>query len=167
MLKIRLQRVGRKHEPVFRLVLTDSKNSTKSGRFLEILGNYDSRDSEKAVFKTDRISHWMAQGAQVSDTTHNLLVTRKLIEGKKRNSLPKKQAIVKEVAPEAKAAATAPKVEEKKEVVEEAAPAPHEETPVAETTPEITPALETTPEPTLEIAPEEVLLEPETPAEVV
>ncbi|MFZ2523132.1 MAG: 30S ribosomal protein S16 [Minisyncoccia bacterium] len=43
MLKIRLQRVGRKHEPVFRLVLTDSKNSTKSGKYLENLGNYDAR----------------------------------------------------------------------------------------------------------------------------
>jgi ribosomal protein S16 len=37
MLKIRLQRVGRKHEPTFRVVLTDSQNSTKSGRMLEIL----------------------------------------------------------------------------------------------------------------------------------
>ena len=38
MLKIRLQRVGRKAEPTFRLVLTDSKNSTKSGKYIETLG---------------------------------------------------------------------------------------------------------------------------------
>ncbi|MBY0376838.1 30S ribosomal protein S16, partial [Patescibacteria group bacterium] len=39
--KIRLQRIGRKNDPAFRVVLTDSKNSTKSGRFLEILGTYN------------------------------------------------------------------------------------------------------------------------------
>jgi small subunit ribosomal protein S16 len=96
MLKIRLQRVGRKHEPVFRLVLTDSKNSTKSGRFLEILGNYDSRRGEQAVFNAPRITHWMSQGAQASETVHNLLVTKKIIEGKKINVLPRKKPIAKE-----------------------------------------------------------------------
>ena len=49
MLKIRLQRVGRKHEPAFRLVLTDSKNSTKSGKFLEVLGSHDFRLEKKTV----------------------------------------------------------------------------------------------------------------------
>jgi small subunit ribosomal protein S16 len=124
MLKIRLQRTGRKNEPTFRLVLTDSKNSAKSGRFLEVLGNYDSRRGEKAEFKSDRISHWMSVGAQVSDTVYNLLVEKKLISGKKLNKLPKKSAPVKEVVAEAPApevkAETAPAVETAPEVVEEA-----------------------------------------------
>jgi len=96
MLMIRLQRVGRKHEPVFRLVLTDSKNSGKSGKFLEILGNMDMRRSEKAEFKIDRVKHWMANGAKLSDTVHNLLVEKKIIEGKKINVLPRKSPIKKE-----------------------------------------------------------------------
>jgi len=102
MLMVRLQRVGRKHEPVFRLVLTDSKNGPKSGKFLEILGNMDMRRSEKAEFKIDRVKHWIANGAQLSDTVHNLLVERKLIEGKKINALPKKTPIKSEKAEEAK-----------------------------------------------------------------
>lgn len=89
MLKIRLQRVGRKHEPTFRVVLTDSKNSTKSGKFHEILGFYDPRKKNEAV-KADRITEWMAKGAQVSDTVYNLLVSHKILEGKKKNSLPRK-----------------------------------------------------------------------------
>lgn len=97
MLKIRLQRIGRKHEPVFRLVLTDSKNSTKSGKFLEILGNYDARHGEKAVMNTEKVTYWMSKGAQVSDTVHNMLVSGKVIDGKKVNNLPLKKAIVKEV----------------------------------------------------------------------
>ena len=89
MLKIRLQRIGRKNDPAFRVVLTDSKNSTKSGKFNEILGSYNLKKDE-VLFKADRITYWMSQGAQVSDTIHNFLVKQKIIEGKKKNVLSKK-----------------------------------------------------------------------------
>src|SRR5207244_2811610 len=81
--------------PVYRLVLTDSKNAAKSGRFLEILGNYDSRRGEQSVFKAEKISHWLSKGAQASDTVHNLLIDKKIITGKKINTLPKKTPIAK------------------------------------------------------------------------
>jgi small subunit ribosomal protein S16 len=90
MLIIRLQRVGRKHEPVFRLVLTDSKNSTKSGKFLAILGSYDSRRAEEAKFNNEKVLYWISKGAQVSDTIHNLLLKGGVIQGVKRNVLSKK-----------------------------------------------------------------------------
>ncbi|MFZ2522695.1 MAG: 30S ribosomal protein S16 [Minisyncoccia bacterium] len=98
MLKIRLQRVGRAHEPVYRLVLTDSKNATKSGKYLENLGSFDSRRGEKAVFKDDRVKYWLSKGAQATGTVHNLLVSRKVVQGKKINVLPKKKPILKEGA---------------------------------------------------------------------
>ncbi len=107
MLMVRLQRVGRKHEPVFRLVLTDSKNGPKSGKFLEILGSYDSRREDKAEFDAEKIKHWMSKGAKLSDTVHNFLVGKKVIEGKKINVLPKKRPIVSE-KPEAEAKAETP-----------------------------------------------------------
>ncbi|MFH1608599.1 MAG: 30S ribosomal protein S16 [Patescibacteria group bacterium] len=94
MLKIRLQRIGRKNDPAFRAVLTDSKNSTKSGKFLEIVGTYNPKAGE-ANFKTDRIKYWMSKGAQVSDTMHNFLVSQKVIEKKKKNVLPKKKPTLK------------------------------------------------------------------------
>ncbi len=90
MLKIRLQRIGRKNDPSFRAVLTDSKNSTKSGRFLEIVGTYNPK-AGVAEFKSDRIKHWIQNGAQLSPTMHNFLVHQKVIEGKKKNVLPKKK----------------------------------------------------------------------------
>jgi small subunit ribosomal protein S16 len=96
MLMVRLQRVGRKHEPMFQLVLTDSKNGPKSGKFLEVLGNFDARRSEKAEFKTDRVKYWISKGAKLSGTVHNILVERKVIEGKKINVLPKKTPAVVE-----------------------------------------------------------------------
>jgi len=127
MLIIRLQRVGRVHEPTFRLVLVDSKRGPKSGRALEILGNHDMRKAKNSSsFSADRILFWIAKGAQLSDTVRNLLITKKIITGKKVNALPKKRPIKKELtedlsaqAGEKKAAAEAlkPKVEEKKEEV--------------------------------------------------
>ena len=89
MLKIRLQRTGRKNDPAFRVLLTDSKNSAKSGKVLEILGSYNVKTGE-VLFKAERISHWIKNGAQVSDTVHNFLVSQKLIEGKKKNVLSRK-----------------------------------------------------------------------------
>ena len=123
MLKIRLQRIGRKNDPAFRAVLTDSKNSTKSGRFLEIVGTYNPKAGE-AKFDGERIKHWVSKGAQLSDTMRNLLITKKIITGKKVNALPKKRPIKKELTEEEKKAAEAatkpaeaPKAEEKKEEV--------------------------------------------------
>ncbi|MDP3996419.1 MAG: 30S ribosomal protein S16 [bacterium] len=95
MLKIRLQRVGRKNVPVFRVVLTDHKNSAKSGKFLEVLGSYDPVHNKKEI-KVERVKHWLSVGARPSETVHNFLIDRKLIEGKKINVLPKKRPIKKE-----------------------------------------------------------------------
>lgn len=90
MLKIRLQRVGRKNEPSFRLVLTDSKNSTKSGKYLEVLGHFDFRNEISNHFDAEKIKHWISKGAKVTDTVHNLMIEQKILSGKKRNVLPKK-----------------------------------------------------------------------------
>lgn len=142
MLKIRLQRLGRKAEPTFRLVLTDSKNATKSGKYLETLGNFDARKGEASTFKADRITYWMSKGAQVSTTVHNLLINNKITTGKKLNALPLKKAIVKDQpAVEAASApiAEAPKAEVKEEVVVEAKTPAIEEAPAVEATPETAP----------------------------
>lgn len=94
MLKIRLQRIGRKNEAAFRLVVTDSKNGPQSGKFLEILGSQTLK-SDTVTLKNDRILHWIKNGAQVSPTVHNMLVKHKVIEGKKKNVLSKKAPTVK------------------------------------------------------------------------
>ncbi|KKQ21501.1 MAG: 30S ribosomal protein S16 [Parcubacteria group bacterium GW2011_GWC1_36_9] len=98
MLKIRLQRIGRRNDPSFRVVLTDSKNSTKSGKFLEILGTYNPKaenKKERTNFVNDRIKYWLSKGVKLSDTMRNFLISDKIIEGKKVNVLPKKKPTVK------------------------------------------------------------------------
>jgi len=106
MLMIRLQRTGRKHEPTFRVVLTDSKNGPKSGKYLETLGWYDSRLENKVdQLDTERIKHWLSKGAKTSVTLHNFLVSQKVITGKKINALSRKSPIKKDEPAAEKAAA--------------------------------------------------------------
>ncbi len=81
MLKIRLTRRGRRNDPSFRLVVTEQSNPVK-GKFLEDLGHYNPKLKTK-VFKQERILYWLGQGAKCSATTHNLLVSEKIIEGAK------------------------------------------------------------------------------------
>lgn len=89
MLKMRLQRTGRKNEPSFRVVLGEHTNSAQSGKFIEVLGSYDPK-AGKVDVKTDRVKYWINKGAQASGTVHNFLVDKGIIEGKKVNVMPKR-----------------------------------------------------------------------------
>ncbi len=122
MLIIRLQRVGRVHEPTFRIVLTDSKFGPKSGKPVEVLGAYDAREKKnKSHVDGEKVKYWISKGAQVSDTVHNFLVDQKILTAKKINVLPKNKIVnaIKAKAAEEEAkkpkpapAPEAPKVEE-------------------------------------------------------
>ncbi len=105
MLKIRLQRVGRKNHAEFRIVVTESTRPAKSPNCVELLGNYNPH-TNSVELNAERITYWISKGAQPSDTVHNMLVAKKVIEGTKRNVLPKKTPIKK------------PETEEKKEAVQ-------------------------------------------------
>lgn len=101
MLKIRLQRIGRKNDPAFRAVLTDSKNAAKSGKFLEVVGTYNPKAGTTS-FDGEKIKYWISKGAKLSDTMHNFLVKQKVIEGKTINTLSKKKPTEKRKALKAK-----------------------------------------------------------------
>ncbi len=119
---MRLQRIGRKNDPSYRVIVTDSRNAAKRGKNVDLIGSY----SPKAgVFQIDgeKAKHWISKGVQVSDTVHNFLVTQKIIEGKKKNVLPKKSPIVDEAKLKAEADAKAA-AEAKAKAEAEAATAP-------------------------------------------
>lgn len=83
MLAIRLQRIGKKKQPTYRVVVSDKKKDLY-GKHLEILGNYNPVSIPKTIsLNADRIKYWLSQGAQASATVHNLLVREKVIEAKK------------------------------------------------------------------------------------
>jgi len=71
--RIRLRRTGRKKQPMYRIVVADSR-SPRDGKFIEIIGQYAPRQGEQAInLKTDRVAYWMDNGAQPSDTVRSLL----------------------------------------------------------------------------------------------
>lgn len=81
MLVIRFQRVGRKNDPAFRIVVTEKRSKPKSGE-LEILGSYHPKTKE-ILLKNERILHWLSRGAKPSETVRNLLISKGTIKGKK------------------------------------------------------------------------------------
>lgn len=81
MLAIKLQRIGKKHQPSYRLVVQE-KREKLGGRYAEDLGWYNPM-LKKHEFNKERIAYWLKVGAQPTDTVHNLLVKGGVISGPK------------------------------------------------------------------------------------
>jgi small subunit ribosomal protein S16 len=130
MLTVRLSQVGKKNKKMFRLIVSE-KTKDPYGHSLEILGSYNPHSKELQI-KADRVKHWIENGAELSPTVHNLLVEKKIIEGKKLavSSITKKRQ-----AKTIKKEDDAKKAAEDKTAKEAAAKAEAEATPVAEETP--------------------------------
>jgi small subunit ribosomal protein S16 len=117
MLKIILSRTGKKKQAFFKLLVTQ-KHKDPWGKYLENLGNYNPR-SKALEIKADRVKYWISQGAEPSDTVWNMLVTKGIVEGKKKKvtTITKRRATkIAEKTKKAKdeAAAKEPKPEEPK-----------------------------------------------------
>lgn len=83
MLTIRLSRGGRVHRPVYTIVAADSRRAA-TGKFLEKLGRYEPQNEKGKTLvdvKADRITHWVSQGAQLSDTVKSLLKRNEITLG--------------------------------------------------------------------------------------
>ena len=102
MLTIRLQRTGKKNQADFRIVLAE-KEMPVNKKFVEILGSYNPRKKAFQV-KEERVKYWILQRIEMSETIHNLFVTKGFVEGNKVKAftIPKK--------PVAPAEASAPAV---------------------------------------------------------
>ncbi|MDA8597162.1 30S ribosomal protein S16 [Candidatus Pacebacteria bacterium] len=116
---MRLQRVGRKNDPSFRIVVTDKRTGPKSNKNVAILGSYNPKLNQVQVDK-DAAKEWLSKGVQPSDTVHNILVGQKVLEAKKVNVLPKKSPIVDEEAIKKAEEEAAAKAEAEKAAAEEA-----------------------------------------------
>ena len=81
MLRMRLQRIGKKHQPSFRLTVSEAR-SKMAGPPVEDLGSYNSF-TKAANFKKERIEYWLGVGAKPGTTVHNLLVKEGILKAKK------------------------------------------------------------------------------------
>ena len=150
---IRFQRIGRKNDPAFRMLVLEKASGPKAGKYVDLVGTYNPK-TKAVTLQPERIKDWVAKGAQVSPSLMNLLIAKGVFEGKKINVLPKKTfpvavPVAEEVAPTAEAAPA----ETPAETVAEDAPvevtpeevATVEEAPVEEAAVEEAPAEEAAP----------------------
>ncbi len=70
MLKIRLQRIGRKKKPCYRIVVADSR-SPRDGKYKEKIGTYSPllprEDAKRILINAERAVYWLKNGAQPSE----------------------------------------------------------------------------------------------------
>jgi small subunit ribosomal protein S16 len=99
MLIIRFQRTGKKNQADFRIVLAE-KEAPVNKKVVEILGSYNPRKKAFQV-KEDRLKYWIAQRVSMSETAHNLLITKGFVTGKKVKafSIPKKPVVAEAAKP--------------------------------------------------------------------
>ena len=74
--KIRLARGGAKKRPFYRIVVADER-APRDGRFIERVGSYDPMLDKVAearvTLNSERIRHWLNQGAKPTDRVHRFL----------------------------------------------------------------------------------------------
>lgn len=111
MLRIRLQRVGTRNRPHFRIVVAERTAPVK-GKFVEVLGAYRPDVKPKILsVNQERAKHWLSVGADPSDTVHNLFVNLGVLKKKrdiKYARQPKKKKEAQEAVAPAVAEATTP-----------------------------------------------------------
>jgi small subunit ribosomal protein S16 len=73
LVKIRLQRHGRKRAPYYHIVVADSRKK-RDGRIIEDLGRYNPvTETTRVLVNTDRAMYWLKNGAQPTDTVEGIL----------------------------------------------------------------------------------------------
>ena len=73
MVRIRLRRMGKRHQPSYRVVVADSE-SPRDGRFIENIGFYNPRNDPATIeIDAERARYWLSVGAQPSEPVARLL----------------------------------------------------------------------------------------------
>jgi len=76
--RMRLTRVGSKKNPIYRVVVADSR-SPRDGRFIEIVGRYNPQPDPSLIeFDEVKVKDWLGKGAQPSDAVARLLKVKNI-----------------------------------------------------------------------------------------
>ena len=76
--KLRLTRVGSKKNPIYRVVVADSR-SPRDGRFIEIVGRYNPQTDPSTIeLDEEKIRDWLGKGAQPTDSVARLLKAKNI-----------------------------------------------------------------------------------------
>ena len=118
MVRIRMQRHGRRNRPFYRISVIDQR-TRRDGVVIEPLGFYDPvlKDASKQLqINDERVKFWLSKGAQPSDTVRDMLAKRGMIEmkGYEAERARQRKVVEDNKAKAAAAAAAGEKKEEKK-----------------------------------------------------
>ena len=73
MVKIRLQRVGKKKAPFYHIVVADSK-SPRDGKIIEQIGTYNPMTNpSEIVLDKEKVEKWIKNGAKPTETVKHLI----------------------------------------------------------------------------------------------
>jgi small subunit ribosomal protein S16 len=76
--RMRLTRVGSKKNPIYRVVVADSR-SPRDGKFIEIVGRYNPHTDPSTIdFDEDKVRDWLGKGAQPSNAVSRLLKVKNI-----------------------------------------------------------------------------------------
>ncbi|WP_185862376.1 30S ribosomal protein S16 [Blattabacterium cuenoti] len=88
--KIRLKKIGKKHRPIYHIVVADSR-APRDGKFIEKLGTYNPHtDPPSTVLKMENAVSWLMKGAQPTNTVKSIfskngvLLKKHLLKGVKK-----------------------------------------------------------------------------------
>jgi small subunit ribosomal protein S16 len=71
--RVRLTRVGSRKNPIWRVVVADQR-SPRDGRVIETIGRYNAQvEPSEIVLNEERLRHWLARGAQPTNTVKKLM----------------------------------------------------------------------------------------------
>lgn len=118
MLTIRLQRVGRRHTPDFRIVLAE-KHRAASKKAVEVFGQYNPKTKIFNLSDEQGLKNWIEKKVEVSPTVWNLLVSKNIISGAKHQAWKPRRKEKEEAAPVEPKASTGDSKKEKTEQKQE------------------------------------------------
>lgn len=146
MVKLRLRRIGKKKQPIYKIVAADSR-AARTGKFLDTIGSYNPRTEPMTIeVNEDRLFIWLKRGAQPTDTLRSLLQRKGLwlkwdLIRKKADDATVAAAMEKwQMLQAEKANRETERKERRKAARKPKAPAPKTEVPAEEPKPEATTA---------------------------
>jgi small subunit ribosomal protein S16 len=131
MVRIRLRKMGLKHQPYYRIVVAD-RESPRDGRFLEVVGTYNPRTEPSTILvEEERVYYWLGKGAQPSESVVRLFTQiglkdrfDRLKKGEKEDTLLAEAEAAKQARPvvvKTRRDVTGPSKKKSKKKVEEKA----------------------------------------------
>ncbi len=77
-LRIRVSRYGRKHHPIYRLVVADAK-APRDGKVVDVIATYDPINKRLIEVKEEKLKEWLQKGAELTDRAKAILKNAKIL----------------------------------------------------------------------------------------